>query len=283
MVKQGTLFVVGVPIGNIEDISSRAVRVLDSCEIVACEDIGRTRRLMADLGVESSKKKLIKLFDQNETEQSQKLTHALADGVDVALISDAGTPLISDPGYELINMAHDQAIDVVPVPGPSAVAAALSISSIPIHDFRFVGFLKVRESELQTQLEELLRGPYTLVFFESRHRILATLKLIEALGAGTRPIFIARELTKTHEEAIRGSVSDVIEQITAREGVLGEIVCILSGAKSRRSDLEIDQTVQAFRGEDIKPTTVARIVAKLTGADRRQVYDRFLAEIGKRK
>ena len=277
MANTGTLFVVGIPIGNIEDISHRAVRILDTVPLVACEDIGRTKRLLGELNIGLHAKRLVKLFDRNETERTSKLTQVMLEGNDVALISDAGTPLISDPGFKLIRMTRRHSINVVPIPGPSALSTALSVSPIPVNDFRFVGFLKTRRSELRNQIEMLIGSTSTLVFFESRHRILSTLQAIASFGAGSRPLFIARELTKHFEETISGTVDSVIDELARREEVLGELVCILSGVETGTERGDIDETLHAFRNENIKPTTVARIVARLTGANRNEVYERILA------
>ena len=272
----GILFVVAVPIGNSEDIGRRAVRILDDVHLVACEDIGRTTRLLIDLQIEPKNKKLVKLFDHNETAQSAKLLQNLLSGTDVVLVSDAGTPVISDPGFELVRLTRQHNVTVVPIPGPSALSTVLSISPIPVNDFRFVGFLKSKRNEAVNQLESMLTSTTTLIFFESRHRILPTLHIIKSCGAGERDLLIARELTKRFEETIFGTVNSIIEELENRSEILGEIVCVLAGDDPTKEAGRIDKALRAFKNEDLKPSTVARVVARITGAARNDVYERIL-------
>jgi 16S rRNA (cytidine1402-2'-O)-methyltransferase len=225
----GTLHVVATPIGNLEDLSSRARRVLAEADLVACEDTRRTGALLAKLGTE---RRLVSLHEHNERARLPQLLGALAEGRSVALVSDAGTPLLSDPGFLLVREAIARGIAVVPVPGPSAALAALVASGLPPYPFTFAGFPPHRSGKRRAFYRALAALPHTLVVFESPHRLLASLE--DALTElGDRPAAIARELTKLHEELVRGSLSDLHATLASRRELLGEFVLVIAGAPGR--------------------------------------------------
>ncbi|MDX6403068.1 MAG: rRNA (cytidine1402-2-O)-methyltransferase [Blastocatellia bacterium] len=222
----GTLYIVATPIGNLEDITQRALRVLREVDIVACEDTRRTRVLLNHFGI---KTKTLSYHEHNERERAEQICVLLLTGKNVALVSDAGTPLINDPGFRVTNAAMELNLAVVPIPGPTAFVAALVASGLPSDQFFFAGFLPARANARCEKLEELNRVPATLVLYEAPHRIAATLK--DALGVlGNRQAAVARELTKIHEEIVRGDLRELVQRFGSDVAVRGEIVLIISGA-----------------------------------------------------
>lgn len=221
----GTLYIVATPIGNLEDISQRALRILREVDLIACEDTRHTSKLLHHFGIET---KTISYHEHNERERAEELGSILESGKSVALVSDAGTPLISDPGFRLVNSAIEKGISVVPIPGAAAVVTALAASGLPTDQFYFAGFLPARANARRTKLEELAAIPGTLVFYEAPHRISATLR--DAMNLlGDREAVVARELTKLHEEFTRGRLSELAEAFSKSENVRGEIVLMISG------------------------------------------------------
>ncbi|MFQ5507812.1 MAG: 16S rRNA (cytidine(1402)-2'-O)-methyltransferase [Leptospirillia bacterium] len=220
----GTLFVIGTPIGNLEDLSLRALRLLGTVDIIAAEDTRHTQKLLTHHGLSGQ---LTSYHDHNKEMKAPVLVERMLSGESVALVSDAGTPLVSDPGYLLVVQAHEADIPVVPVPGPSAVHAALSVAGLATDAYTFLGYLPNRSGARRTQLERLKEQPYTLVLFESPHRIGKCLAdILEVMG--DRPLAICRELTKVHEEVLRTTVSGAIERF-AEGKVRGEFTLVLEG------------------------------------------------------
>jgi len=221
----GKLFVVATPIGNLEDITLRALRVLRETEVIACEDTRRTRKLLSRHGIHG--KTLISYHEGNERERARELLEMLREGKDVALVSDSGTPCISDPGYRITRAAAEEGIRVVPVPGPSAATAALSASGLPSDRFAFEGFLPRKKGKLRKRLSELASEERTIVIYESVHRIART--LAELAGKlGDREAALFREMTKAHEETIRGRLSELAKMDFPRKG---EFVLVIKGAE----------------------------------------------------
>ncbi|MEO0257164.1 MAG: 16S rRNA (cytidine(1402)-2'-O)-methyltransferase, partial [candidate division WOR-3 bacterium] len=221
----GTLYVVATPIGNLEDITLRALRILKEADAIACEDTRRARKLLAHYKIGA--KRLISYYEGNERERVDELLEILRGGKDIALVSDSGTPCISDPGYRITRAAAAAGMSVVPVPGPSAAIAALSASGLPSDRFVFEGFLPRKRSHFKKRVSELSDEIRTIVLYESVHRISETLsELAEAFGEREAVVF--RELTKSHEEALRGSLSDLAKRDFPRKG---EFVVIIRGAK----------------------------------------------------
>jgi 16S rRNA (cytidine1402-2'-O)-methyltransferase len=227
---KGVLAIVSTPIGNMEDITLRALRILKEADLIAAEDTRRTGLLLKHFGIE---KPLTSYFEGNELKKKEVILSRLKQGDRVALVSDAGTPGISDPGFRLIRAAIDQEIPVIPIPGPSAVITALSVSGLPTDAFLFKGFLPHKSKKRRDLLRELEHARETLIFYESPHRISETLKdVYEVLG--DREIVLSRELTKVYEEVLRGKVSGIVNQIEGRQ-LRGEITLVVSG-KTRKKE-----------------------------------------------
>jgi len=225
----GTLFVVATPLGNLEDTTLRALRVLREASLVACEDTRRTGALLRAHAISTP---TTSYFEQNERWKGERILDALRSGRDVALVSDAGTPGISDPGYRLVRDARTEGLPVVPVPGPSAATLALSVSGLPTDRFLFVGFLPPRSGARRRALEELARERPTLVLYESPVRVVDCLAdMVELLG--DRDAFLCREATKLHEEYLRAPLSALRASLAARETVKGEIVLVVAGAPEK--------------------------------------------------
>ena len=270
----GTLFVVATPIGNLEDLTFRAVKCLKEVKLIACEDTRRTTKLLNHLGF---KKPLISCFEHNELARIDELLTKIAGGDDIALVSDAGTPTISDPGFALVRAAHERGIKVCPVPGSSALVAALSVSGLPTDEFLFAGFLPRTSSARRTRLLGLKAQTATLVFYESPHRVIETLvDMIAVLG--DREAFLSREITKIHEELMRARLSQIELALGSRAEVLGEIVLVVSGASvaSLKSGSMEDALVR-FDNEiemGATPRQAAKEAGEATGLPGREVYAR---------
>ena len=226
------LYVVATPIGNLEDITYRAVRVLGEADLIACEDTRQTRKLLDHYGIQ---KPTISYHEHNELDRSEELVDRLRAGVVIALVSDAGMPLVSDPGYRLVHAAIEAGIPVQPIPGPSAALAAISASGLPTDRFYFGGFLPSKPGQRQHALDDLAGEHATLIFYEAPHRILEALDAIEAV-LGPRPVVVAREITKLHEEFLRGTVSEVRAQLTERERIRGEFVLLIEAPLSSAAE-----------------------------------------------
>jgi len=224
----GTLYVVSTPIGNLEDITLRALRILKDVDLIAAEDTRRTGLLLKHFGIQTS---LTSYFEGNELKKRDFILSKLKQGDQIALVSDAGTPGISDPGFRLIRLAIENQIPVVPIPGPSAVITALSAAGLPTDAFLFKGFLPHKSKKRRDLLKQLQESRETIIFYESPHRIVETLKdILEILG--DREMVLTRELTKVYEEIVRGKVSDTLNQAGDRT-LKGEITLVISG-KTRK-------------------------------------------------
>ncbi len=223
-IKSGSVYIVSTPIGNMGDISKRALNCLESSDIIACEDTRRTGLLLSRLGF---KKRLISYNDFNARKRLPMLLDHLANGNDVALVSDAGTPGISDPAYRIVRAALDSGVDVISIPGPSAVLAALVISGLPVDRFVFEGFLPQKSAARNKRLECLINESRTMVLFESPHRIIKLLTSIQDI-LGDREISVSRELTKLHEETVRGSVTEVLGLLSLKKP-RGEYTVVVRG------------------------------------------------------
>ena len=235
----GVLYIVATPIGNLEDITLRAIRVLKECDLIACEDTRQTQKLLNHYGIE---KKTVSYHEHNELTRAAELVKDLEEGLQIAVVSDAGMPGISDPGYRLVSLAVRHHIPVVPIPGASAFVAALAASGLPTDSFRFSGFLPAKSGQRRTLLEEIKRSPRTQVFYEAPHRIVETLEDVVAVLGGSRPVVVAREVTKIHEEFLRGPAEEVLAQLEAREAVKGEMVLMIARA-SEVADAEPTMTI----------------------------------------
>jgi 16S rRNA (cytidine1402-2'-O)-methyltransferase len=265
----GTLYVVSTPIGNLEDITLRALRVLKEADLVAAEDTRRTRQLLTHYGIH---KPLVSYHEHNERARAEGLLQELREGKSVALVTDAGTPGISDPGVPLIREAVRQKIPLVPIPGPAAAVAALSISGLPTDRFVFYGFLPAKPSARKNLLAGLRRRPETLVFYESPRRLPAFLRDAREI-LGNRPAAVAREITKVYEETLRGTLSELSERI-GEEEVRGEVTVILAGqAEEEPADpREIREALQACLDSGVSRKEAVEQVARGLNAPKREVY-----------
>ncbi|WP_292599960.1 16S rRNA (cytidine(1402)-2'-O)-methyltransferase [Mesorhizobium sp.] len=267
------LYLVATPIGNLADITLRALETIAAADIVACEDTRVSRVLLDRYGI---RRRTTAYHEHNAAEAGPKLIAALLAGQSVALISDAGTPLISDPGYRLVGEAIDQGIRVVPIPGPSAPVAALTASGLPSDAFLFAGFLPVKTGQRLTRLEALKTVPATLIFFESPRRLAETLgAMVEALG-GARKAAIGRELTKTFEEIRTGSLQSLADHYAAADTPKGEIViCVGPSDATADEPADIDRLLLSLAAE-MPASKAAAEAAKMTGGQKQALYRRLL-------
>jgi 16S rRNA (cytidine1402-2'-O)-methyltransferase len=279
----GTLYIVATPIGNLEDITLRALRVLRETDLIACEDTRHTRKLLAHHQIS---KPTVSYHEHNERERSAELIKKLEDGVNIALVSDAGTPLVSDPGFRIVREAIDRHIPVVPVPGPSAILAALSASGLPARDFAFFGFLPARRAARRTRLGELAKLESTLVFYEAPHRILHTIADAKEI-LGNRECVVARELTKLHEEFVRGSLSQPDLPESAARGEIVLIIAPPAPDQTRQleteSALSMDEQIkQLMNTQGLDQKNALKRIARERGISKSEAYRLMISErIGK--
>ena len=276
----GTLYVVATPLGNLRDITLRALDVLKAVGLVACEDTRRTARLLRAHGIDTPR---TSYFEHNERWKGARILEALRSGRDVALVSDAGTPGISDPGYRLVRDARAEGIAVLPVPGPSAAVAALSVSGLATDRFRFVGFLPARGAARRRALEQIKQATDTLVVFETPVRVLACLTdMIELLG--DREAFLCREATKLHEEYVRGTLCEIRALLSERQAVRGEIVLLLAGAQEPAAERDPPELlVSRLMAQGRTRREAVKEAARRLGLGAREVYQRVLdADAGSR-
>ena len=275
---QGTLFVVATPIGNLGDLSARARHVLEVADVLLAEDTRHTRQLLTACGIERAKGALESLHEHNEAGRVPVLVERLLGGASMALVSDAGTPLVSDPGGVLVAAAAAAGVEVVAVPGPCAAIAALSVAALPAARFAFEGFLPPKASARRRALEAMAGESRTLVFYEAPHRLVETLDdLVAALG-GDRPAAIARELTKKFETVYRGSLGALARQASADADMArGEIVIVVQGAPkaATAADADADRVLRTLL-EELPASQAAKLAAQITGRPRKELYERAL-------
>lgn len=266
------LYIVATPIGNLEDISYRAARVLAEVDLVAAEDTRRTLLLLRHLGVDTPMRAL---HDHNESRAAPAVLETVARGGAVALVSDAGTPLISDPGYRLVRLAREQGLPVHVVPGPSAVTAALSVCGLPTDRFTFEGFLSARAGARDKQLAALRDEPRTMVFFESSHRIADTLAAAAIAFGPDRPAALCRELTKTFETVLDGSLESIATRVEDDDNQRkGEFVLVVAGApESPAADLARGLDLARALAEHLPASQAAKVAANITGAPRKALFN----------
>jgi 16S rRNA (cytidine1402-2'-O)-methyltransferase len=271
----GTLYIVATPIGNLEDITLRALRILRDVDLIAAEDTRHSRKLLTHFGIS---KPLTSYFDHNKIIKGSLILDKLRDGMSVALISDAGTPCISDPGYQLVRDAVDSGIAVIPIPGPCAAVAALSASGLPTDSFTFEGFLPNRSGKRREKLLKLRDESRVLIFYEAPTRIVASLGDIHE-SMGDREVVLAREVSKVYEEFLRGRISHVLEKLTERQ-VKGEIVLLLAPPEivvEKADDIDIDEMLERYIADDgISVKDAVKRVALETGIPRSRVYEAAL-------
>jgi len=276
-----TLYIVATPIGNLGDISDRARDTLLHVDFIAAEDTRHSSRLLKAFSIN---RPMIALHDHNEADRAPDIIGRLRQGESAALISDAGTPLVSDPGYRLVRAAQEAAIPVRAIPGPSAVIAALSVAGLPTDRFAFEGFLPARKSARRSRLQELAQDPRTLVFFEAPHRLKDLLGDCLAVFGPARESALARELTKLHESTQRASLDELYRRVDCgEEPARGECVVLLAGADQQTvaTEQESDDLLKVLLAENISPSTAAAVARRLfPEAKRRDLYQRamFLRE-----
>ncbi len=270
----GTLFIVATPIGNLEDLSPRARQTLADVDLIAAEDTRHTGRLLSHFGV---KTRLLALHDHNEANRAAAVIEELEQGKSVALVSDAGTPLISDPGYRLVQAAHDAGIKVSPIPGASALTAALSVAGLPTDRFCFEGFLPAKKKARREALAALSKESRTMVFYESVHRVAECLHdMSDAFGKSRRG-FVARELSKLHEELLLAPLETLCDQVESGDiKAKGEFVIVVAGnPDAGESSLDVDRLLSELAGR-LPDKEVARIVSNVTGERKNELYQRLL-------
>ena len=269
----GRLFVVATPIGNRLDLSARAIATLQAVATVACEDTRHSAPLLAAIG---SRARLVALHDHNEQQASEPLLAQLAQGEDLALISDAGTPLISDPGFRLVQKAAALNVEIVPIPGPSALIAALSVAGLPSDRFAFEGFLPAKTQARRAALSALNDDPRTLVWYEAPHRIAATLDDAAVILGAERKAVLARELTKTFETVLRGSLGELASRVRSdRNQQRGEIVLLVAGAQASTASarqLAEGERIFALLQKELPASSAVRLAAEISGASKNALY-----------
>lgn len=272
----GGLYVVATPIGNLDDITLRALKILQAVDLIAAEDTRHTARLLAHHRIRTP---LISCHEHNEHHRCAELIRKIQCGSAVALVSDAGTPSVSDPGYRLVRAAVEQGLDIFPIPGASAAISALCASGLPTDAFVFVGFAPKKKGRRMDLLASLADDPRTLIFYESPRRVAMFLEEIRS-EMGDRPAVLAREMTKLHEEFIRGSLSDIRTTLVDRVDVKGECTLLVAGAPAadRPSDDDLANALRnALDQPDVHLSSLAKDFARTTGLSRKTVYETALA------
>jgi 16S rRNA (cytidine1402-2'-O)-methyltransferase len=272
------VYLVATPIGNLEDITLRALRTLRECDLIACEDTRHTRKLLSRYEIQ---KPLVSCHEHNEHERAREIVERVQAGQAVAIVSDAGLPGISDPGYRVVQAAIAAGVRVIPIPGPSAVDTAVVASGLPTDSFLYLGFLPAKSGQRIKALEDLASEAPTLVFYEAPHRLLRTLEDAQSV-LGDRQAVVARELTKTHEEFLRGTLSEIHAGLAARESVKGEIVLLIAGAgetATPAATMPLAERVRRLIAEGASPMDAVKTAAKEYGVSKREAYN--LVELNK--
>ena len=274
----GTLYLVATPIGNLEDITFRAIRILKEADVIACEDTRHTQQLLNHYSITTS---TVSYHEHNELTRAPELVLQLEEGGHIALVSDAGMPVISDPGYRLVQLAIRHNIPVVPIPGASALVAALSAAGLPVDKFRFLGFLPAKKSQRRKAIEEL-RGAYkTLVFYEAPHRLVDMLEDVKDV-LGDPPVVVAREVTKVHEEFCRGTASEVIARFK-KKPVKGEITVLVAPQLATRSAAQDKESIREevtrlMSAEGLDERAALKLVARTRRIPRSDAYRQMQGE-----
>ncbi|MHB8754290.1 MAG: 16S rRNA (cytidine(1402)-2'-O)-methyltransferase [Candidatus Acidiferrales bacterium] len=279
---RGCLYLVATPIGNLEDISLRALRILKEADLIACEDTRQTLKLLSHFDIH---KPLESYHEHNEMTRAAELVLRIEEGARIALVSDAGTPVISDPGHRLVSLCLRHKLPVIPIPGPSAIIAALAASGIPSEEFTFIGFLPARPAERRRRLRQLAAEPRTLVLYEAPHRLSAALEdALEILG--NRPAAIAREITKLYEEFLHGRIEELIAAL-AKKPARGEITLLIAPPEPASAQTSVtgiesvslaDRVAEIETAQGIDRKSALKQAAREFGLPKREAYKRLLAE-----
>lgn len=273
---KGKLYIVATPIGNLEDITYRAVKILNEVDLIAAEDTRHTLKLLNHLNIS---KPLISYYKETEKVKSKIIIDKIKEGKNVAVVSDAGTPGISDPGEEVIKHAIEEGIEIVPIPGACAAINSLICSGLNTKEFVFIGFLSAKKKEKKDKLEEIKNETKTMIFYEAPHKIIDTLECMKEI-LGNRKIVIARELTKIHEEFIRGTIVEILESLEPR----GEMVLIVEGAnkseneieKENRNSLSLDEHYKFYEKQGLEKKEIIKKIAKDRGVNKNEIYKKFI-------
>ncbi len=268
----GTLFVVATPIGNLEDITIRGLEVLRTVDAIACEDTRKSGILLQKRGISA---RLVSLHKFSESRKTEMILEWLAQGQTVALISDAGTPAISDPGSRLVRAVVDAGFRVVPIPGPSSITAALSVSGMDCSRFTFLGFAPRKDEQRRTFFEGLVKEGHTCIFLETPHRIVDTLAVASDILGGRR-VALMRELTKLHEEILTGQTSEILSELKQRQAVKGEIVVVVEGGPQREDRIDLVDIVRALMEEGLSGKRLADEARRRFGVKKSDAYEKFL-------
>jgi 16S rRNA (cytidine1402-2'-O)-methyltransferase len=269
--RPGTLYVVATPIGNLQDITLRALDILSTVDVIAAEDTRKTGRFLKSRGI---KARFVSYHEHNERQRCPQLLEKLSFGSSVAIVSNAGTPSVSDPGFRLVQRAIEQNIRITPIPGPSAAVSALSASGLPSDQFIFIGFLARKRGRRSKQLLTLVDLPWTMVFYESPRRLLGLLNdILQVMG--NRPAVLAREMTKRHEEFVRGRLSELLKVLTERSLIKGECTLIVAGRQAADA-VDIDslkeELTTRLKQKNMTLSETVREVAHITGLPKKKVY-----------
>lgn len=270
---KGTLYIVATPIGNLGDITRRAEKVLGEVHLIAAEDTRHSRKLLSALGISTE---MVSYREHNREDAARRIISSLGQGRDVALITDAGTPGISDPGHYLVGLCVDESLPVVPVPGPSAVTTLLSASGMELTRFLFQGFLPPKAGAREEALKELAASGFPFVIYESPNRILATLDTM-AMIMGDRQLVLGREMTKMHEEFIRGTAAEVARRL--EEGkIRGEVTILVEEGEPAKRIVDLVPAIKRLRAEGLSASKVAAILSQITGEERSTIYKMVMEE-----
>lgn len=281
----GKLFVVATPIGNLEDITLRSIRTLKEADLIACEDTRRTQGLLEHYAIHTN---LISYHEHNEMTRAPELVLLMEEGSRIALVSDAGMPIVSDPGHRLVKLAIRHAIPVIPIPGPSALVASLAAAGLPLDQFRFSGFLPARKTARQKSLRALAGAAETLVFYEAPHRVVEMIEDILKI-LGDRPLVVAREVTKMHEEFLRGQASAILATLKERPSIKGEITVLAgppdtsaAGTRSDNPDLSLAKEIKKLMSAGkLSERDALKKLARARGVSKSVLYRRWQAEKSK--
>jgi len=269
------LYIVSTPIGNLEDITLRAINILKDVDLIACEDTRTTKKLLSRYQIQ---KQLTSYHEHNEVDKAAELLSILKEGKSIALVSDAGTPGISDPGYRIVKLASENRIQVVPVPGASAVLAALSVSGLPTSSFTFLGFLPKQNKKLTEYLETIKDRPETIIFYESPKRVIKTLELVSEM-LGDRNVSVSREITKMYEETLRGSITHVISDLKSRDSLKGEFVVVVEGSSQNKEKMDsatVDEVLSHLKKEGHTLKDAVKQITSDSGMSKSVVYKKAL-------
>jgi len=272
----GTLYIVATPLGNLEDITFRAIRILKEVDLIAAEDTRHSKKLLVHYGITTP---TIACHEHNEIAKAQDLIQRIENGTDIALISDAGTPLISDPGYRLVSMAQEKEIPIVPIPGCSAAITGLSASGLPTDAFMFLGFAPKKQGKLNSFLNDAAHHKATLIFYESPRRVVRLISSAITVF-GDRQACLARELTKQYEEFIRGPLSSILCALENRESIKGECVLFITGADEQGVELskeQMDAMIMDGLTQNMRTGDLAKKIAGLANCPKSEAYDMILA------